>query len=82
MAEKKTKEPAAERTVRMLLPEEGNGSHIDGCINGVNFRIRTGVPVDVPERIALLLEESRREMARSSRGVSAYTVSGGKRING
>ena len=37
-----------EETIRMILPEAGNGPFVEGALNGVNFRIPTGVPVEVP----------------------------------
>ena len=40
-----------EETIRMILPEAGNGPFVEGALNGVNFRIPTGVPVEVPLRI-------------------------------
>ena len=36
-----------EEMIRLILPEAGNGPFVEGAINGVNFRIPTGVPVDV-----------------------------------
>ena len=40
-----------EEMIRAILPEAGNGPYVEGALNGVNFRIPTGVPVDVPLRI-------------------------------
>ena len=31
-----------EETIRMILPEAGNGPFVEGALNGVNFRIPTG----------------------------------------
>ena len=46
-----------EETIRLILPEAGNGPYVEGALNGVNFRIPTGVPVDVPLRIYRVLED-------------------------
>ena len=40
-----------EEMIRVILPKEENGPYVEGALNGVNFRIPTGVPVDVPLRI-------------------------------
>lgn len=84
-----TKQPqgktAAEQTpqepvVTMLIPAEGNGSHVEGCINGTNFRIKTGVPVTVPLRIAAVITDSQRQLYQGEQLVAAFEAYGGKRI--
>lgn len=69
-----------EHTVTMLIPSEGNGSHVEGCINGTNFRIKTGVPVDVPARIAAVIADSQKQLYQGEQLVSAFEAYGGKRI--
>lgn len=79
MATKKP-EQQQEATVTMLIPTEGNGSHVEGCINGTNFRIKTGVPVTVPARIAALIADSQRQLYQGEQLVSAFEAYGSKRI--
>ena len=69
-----------EETIRMILPEAENGPFVEGAINGVNFRIPTGVPVEVPVRIYRVLEESRRVDPASERWMSGFTATGGMKL--
>ena len=69
-----------EPTVSLYLSPEGNGKHIDGAINGVNFRIRTGRLVEVPERIANVLRDSQKNLLFGAEAVKAYAAAGGKRL--
>ena len=69
-----------ERTVSVLLPEEGNGRFVEGAINGENFRIPTGTVVAVPERIAAVLTESQTGLLAGEAAVGAYLAAGGKRL--
>ena len=69
-----------EETIRMILPEAGNGPCVEGALNGVNFRIPTDTVVELPQRIADVIAESRRGMRASRRDVEAFTGAGGRRI--
>ena len=70
-----------EETIRMILPEAGNGPFVEGALNGVNFRIPTGVLVEVPLRIYRVLEESRREDAASEQWRNGFTAAGGQKLS-
>ena len=70
-----------EETIRLILPEAGNGPFVEGALNGVNFRIPTGTPVDVPLRIYRVLEESRRVDPAQARWVKGFTAAGGQKLN-
>ena len=67
--------------IRLILPEAGNGPFVEGAINGVNFRIPTGVPVDVPLRICRVLEESRRVDPAYAQWVESFTATGGRKLS-
>ena len=69
-----------EETIRMILPEAGNGPFVEGALNGVNFRIPTDKLVEVPRRIAKVIAESRRGIPEGSRAVEAFTEVGGRKI--
>ena len=69
-----------EETIRMILPEAGNGPFVEGALNGVNFRIPTGVPVEVPLRIYRVLEESRRESCAAAQWMNGFTAVGGQKL--
>ena len=69
-----------EETIRMILPEAGNGPFVEGALNGVNFRIPTGVPVEVPMRIYRVLEESRTEDPSAQWMTEGFTVVGGRKL--
>ena len=70
-----------EEMIRMVLPEAGNGPYVEGALNGVNFRIPTGIPVDVPLRIYRVLEESRRADPAFAQWVSGFTATGGQKLS-
>ena len=67
-------------TVSVWLPSEGVGPYLEGALNGVNFRIPTDTVVTVPERIARILKESRRELLEGARAADAFTAAGGRKI--
>lgn len=69
-----------ESTVSVFLPEEGNGAFVEGAVNGVNFRIRTGIVVEVPSHIADVLAESRKGLLQGSEAVRAFAAAGGKKL--
>lgn len=70
-----------EETIRVILPKEGNEPYVEGALNGVNFRIPTGVPVDVPLRIYGVLEESRRVDPTSEQWMNGFTAAGGQKLS-
>ena len=69
-----------EETIRLILPKESYGPCVEGAINGVNFRIPTGVPVDVPLRIYRVLEESRRGDPAFEQWMNGFTATGGQKL--
>jgi len=69
-----------EETIRLILPEAGNGPFVEGALNGVNFRIPTGVLVNVPLRIYRVLEESRRTDPASEQWMNGFTATGGQKL--
>lgn len=70
-----------EETIRVVLPQAGNGPYVEGALNGVNFRIPTGVPVEVPLRIWAVLEESRRTDPAFEQWMNGFTATGGQKLN-
>ncbi len=73
-------EATPEETVSIYLPSDGTGAFLEGCLNGVNFRIPTDTLVEVPKRIADVVRESRSELIRGARAVEAFASQGGRRI--
>ena len=69
-----------EETIRLILPREGNGPCVEGALNGVNFRIPTGVLVVVPLRIYRVLEESRRGDPANDQWMNSFTAAGGRKL--
>ena len=69
-----------EEMIRLILPAAGNGPFVEGAINGVNFRIPTEVPVDVPMRIYRVLEESRRGDPAYAEWMNGFTATGGQKL--
>ena len=70
-----------EETIRMILPEAGNGPYVEGALNGVNFRIPTGVTVDVPLRIYRVLEASRQVDPAYAQWMEGFTATGGRKLS-
>lgn len=69
-----------EPTVTLYLPENPNEPFVEGCINGTNFRIRTGAVVQVPLRIAKVLETSRRDLLKGRALTACYRTPGGRKL--
>ena len=69
-----------EETIRLILPEADNGPYVEGALNGVNFRIPTGVPVEVPLHIYRVLEESRRSDPANDQWMNSFTAAGGRKL--
>ena len=70
-----------EEMIRLILPAAGNGPFVEGAINGVNFRIPTEVPVDVPLRIYRVLEDSRRTNPVEAQWMNGFTATGGQKLS-
>jgi len=70
-----------EETIRVVLPQAGNGPYVEGALNGVNFRIPSGMPVEVPLRIWAVLEESRRTDPAFEQWMNGFTATGGQKLN-
>jgi hypothetical protein len=68
-----------EETASVYIPSDGIGPFLEGAHNGVNFRIPTGRIVEVPERIAEILIESRRGL-REDGDAAPFEAAGGRRI--
>ncbi len=66
-------------TITLLIPRSGR-DYIEGCLNGSNFRIRAGEPVEVPKHLAAIILDSQKAVAVGKSAVAAYCGSGGKRI--
>ena len=69
-----------EETIRLILPKTDSEPYVEGALNGVNFRIPTGVPVEVPLRIYEVLEESRREDPDNDPWMNGFTAAGGRKL--
>ena len=69
-----------EEMIRLILPKEGYGPYVEGALNGVNFRIPTGVPVEVPLHIYRVLEESRRGDPANDQWMNSFTAAGGRKL--
>ena len=69
-----------EARVSVYVPSEGTGAFLEGALNGVTFRIPTDTVVELPQRIADVIAESRRGLLAGSRSVEAFTDAGGRRI--
>ena len=67
-----------EEMVRIMLT--GEDRYVEGALNGVNFRLPTGVPVDVPMRIWRVLEESRKKDPCGEWMMNGFTAEGGKKL--
>ena len=59
---------------------EGNSAFVEGALNGVNFRLPTNRIVEVPEEIALILEESRKGLIDSEYALESFSRNGGRKI--
>lgn len=75
-----TPKEAQEPTVSVFIPAESNGAFLEGALNGVNFRIPTDRIVEIPERIARIVKESRKGLTDAAEAVAAFAESGGRKI--
>ena len=78
--EPKTVKNDPEATVSVWIPSDGVGPYLEGALNGVNFRIPTDTVLNVPRRIARILQESRRELLAGERAAEAYAAAGGRKL--
>ncbi len=77
---KASSEADTEERVAVYVPSDGTGAFLEGALNGVSFRIPTDTVVEVPQRIADIIAESRRGIASGSRAVEAFKSAGGRKI--
>lgn len=70
---------AEPRRTLTIAPLHGE-PYWEGGINGHFFRIKTGVPVSVPESLARLIESGCRARTEGERRVSAFTDARGARL--
>ena len=69
----------AEPRVRLTISPDNLGAYWEGGINGHFFRIKTGVEVELPIRLGLLIAQSARVRMEAEKTVSAYRGRG-KRV--
>jgi len=75
---KETKQEAVSAVI--YIPTEGNGDYVEGCLNGKNFRVKTGVLAEVPRYIARIIEESGKARRMSERMSASFVRPGGKKV--
>ena len=82
LSEERTNTMSTKETkkITIYIPTEGNGDYVDGCLNGKNFRVKTGVMAEVPLHIARILEEAGRATRMSQGMAAAFTSPGGKKV--
>ncbi len=68
------------RITVIIAPEAGANCPWEGGINGHFFRIRRGVPVEVPASLAKLIESNERVSILSVENVKDYRSLPGKRL--
>ena len=73
---------AAEQKVRLVIApvDDGQNAPWECGLNGYFFRIPRGVPVQVPESLARLIQENARAAELSRAGVREYSAGRGKRL--
>jgi len=69
----------SESKLRLTILPDNLGAYWEGGINGHFFRIKTGVEVQVPKSLALLIAQSAAVRIEAQRTVSAFRGNG-KRI--
>jgi len=72
---------AAQRKVTIVLSGAQEDAPWEGGLNGYFFRIRRGVPVEVPEAIAELIRENERAAELSREAVCVYMRGRGKKLS-
>ena len=76
----KRPESECRKTVTVYIPSDGTGKWLEGALNGVNFRIPTDRAVEIPEEIANVIAESRREIRDGAHAVEAFAKNGGRKL--
>ncbi len=73
---------AAEPKVELIIAptDDGQNAPWEGGLNGYFFRIPRGVPVQVPESLARLIQENERIAELSREWVREYSAGRGKRL--
>lgn len=72
---------AAQRKVTLVISDAGDGAPWEGGLNGYFFRIRRGVPVEVPEAIAELIRENEQTTELSRGALGEYRRGRGKKLS-
>ncbi|HOG01979.1 MAG TPA: hypothetical protein PK438_05840 [Clostridia bacterium] len=72
---------AAQRKVTLVISGAGDGAPWEGGLNGYFFRIRRGVPVEVPEAIADLIRENEQTTELSREALGEYRRGRGKKLS-
>ena len=72
---------AKEKKVTVTIAPDSGEAYWEGGINGHFFRIRTGVPVQVPESLARQIALSNIVTAESEKVTRAFRKEGGKRVS-
>ncbi len=72
---------AAEKKVAIIIEETPDGAPWEGGLNGYFFRIKRGVPVEVPETIAELIAENASVSALSHSSYAEYRRGRGKKLS-
>jgi len=70
----------APEAATIYIPAEGNGDYVEGCLNGKNFRVKTGVLAKVPRYIARIIEESGKARQMSEHMSALFVKPGGKKV--
>ena len=75
------KQLQSEQKVTVVIKPEHGETHWEGGINGHFFRIKTDVPVAVPQSLANLIQLSNSVRIESERAVTAFRKGGGKKVS-
>lgn len=71
----------AKNRVSIVIPEKAGGNPPwEGGLNGHFFRIRRGVPVEVPESLAELIRQNEAVTEAARESVRIYATGRGKRL--
>lgn len=65
-----------EPKVRIIIAEDGDNKFWEGGINGHFFRIKRGEPVEIPESLAVVIEQSAKTMRQSEELIKPYKEKG------
>lgn len=72
----------AEKKVRIAITpvDDGRNAPWEGGLNGYFFRIPRGIPVEVPESLARLIQENEQVAELSKARMREYSAGRGKRL--